>query len=241
MFTTIIKRNGSEVRFNKEKITKAITKAGEATGEFDSKEAEALTEKVIGFAMKIVGGETPTVEKIQDMVEYTLMHSKYKDTAKAYILYREQHAEMRSFATAASVGLVDKYLDKLDWQVKENSNMGYSLQGLNNYIFSEVSKTYWLNKIYPKEVRQAYENGDLHLHDLGTLSVYCVGWDLMDLLVAGFKGVAGKVQSAPPKHFRTALGQVVNFMYTLQGEAAGAIAFSNFDTLLAPFIRYDKL
>ncbi|HEY4494750.1 MAG TPA: ribonucleoside triphosphate reductase [Candidatus Paceibacterota bacterium] len=241
MFTTIIKRNGSEVRFNKEKITKAITKAGEATGEFDSKEAEALTEKVIGFAMKIVGGETPTVEKIQDMVEYTLMHSKYKDTAKAYILYREQHAEMRSFATAASVGLVDKYLDKLDWQVKENSNMGYSLQGLNNYIFSEVSKTYWLNKIYPKEVRQAYENGDMHLHDLGTLSVYCVGWDLMDLLRQGFKGVPGKVQSAPAKHFRTALGQVVNFMYTLQGEAAGAIAFSNFDTLLAPFIRYDGL
>lgn len=240
MFTSIIKRNGAEVPFKKEKITSAITKAGKATGEFDEKTAAELTEKVLKHAEKIVDN-LPTVEQIQDMVELVLMQSKFKETAKAYILYREQHTEMRAFATAASIGLVDQYLGKMDWQVKENSNMGYSLQGLNNYIFSEVSKTYWLHKIYPKEVRQAYENGDLHLHDLGTLSVYCVGWDLMDLLREGFKGVAGKVQSAPPKHFRTALGQVVNFMYTLQGEAAGAIAFSNFDTLLAPFIRYDKL
>src|SRR3989344_1384477 len=253
MFTTIIKRNGAEVRFQKEKITNAIIKAGKATEEFQEKEAVELTERVISRVDKNTekniettevgkyGDKIPTVEKIQDAVEYVLMQSRFKETAKAYILYREQHAKLRAFATATSIGLVDKYLDKMDWQVKENSNMGYSLQGLNNYIFSEVSKTYWLNKIYPKEIRQAYENGDLHLHDLGTLSVYCVGWDLMDLLVEGFKGVAGKVQSAPPKHFRTALGQVVNFMYTLQGEAAGAIAFSNFDTLLAPFIRYDGL
>lgn len=253
MFTTIIKRNGAEVRFQKEKITNAIIKAGKATEEFQEKEAVELTERVISRVEKNTekniettevgkyGDKIPTVEKIQDAVEYVLMQSRFKETAKAYILYREQHAKLRAFATATSIGLVDKYLDKMDWQVKENSNMGYSLQGLNNYIFSEVSKTYWLNKIYPKEIRQAYENGDLHLHDLGTLSVYCVGWDLMDLLVEGFKGVAGKVQSAPPKHFRTALGQVVNFMYTLQGEAAGAIAFSNFDTLLAPFIRYDNL
>lgn len=143
--------------------------------------------------------------------------------------------------TAANLAMIDGYLDKLDWQVKENSNMGYSLQGLNNYIFSEVSKTYWLNKIYPTNIREAYERGDLHLHDLGTLSIYCVGWDLMDLLLEGFRGVADKVESAPAKHFRTILGQAVNFMYTLQGEAAGAIAFSNFDTLLAPFIRYDGL
>ncbi|MGE0569380.1 MAG: ribonucleoside triphosphate reductase, partial [Bacteroidia bacterium] len=234
---TIIKRNGGEVKFQKEKIIKAIEKAGKATGEFDGKEAKLLAEKV----MNKLESPTPTVEDVQDIVELVLMQSKYKETAKAYILYREQHAELRAFATAASVGLVDSYLNKLDWQVKENSNMGYSLQGLNNYIFSEVSKTYWLNKIYPKEVRQAYENGNMHLHDLGTLSVYCVGWDLMDLLREGFRGVEGKVQSAPPKHFRTALGQIVNFMYTLQGEAAGAIAFSNFDTLLAPFIRYDNL
>src|SRR3990167_7811278 len=148
---------------------------------------------------------------------------------------------MRAFATASSLGLVDNYLNEIDWQVKENSNMGYSLQGMNNYVFSEVSKTYWLNKIYPARIRDAYESGDLHIHDLGTLSVYCVGWDLQDFLTEGFRGVSDKIESAPAKHFRTALGQMVNFMYTMQGEAAGAIAFSNFDTLLAPFIRYDKL
>jgi ribonucleoside-triphosphate reductase len=148
---------------------------------------------------------------------------------------------MRAFATNSSLDLVDSYLSKLDWQVKENSNMGYSLQGLNNYIFSEVSKTYWLNKVYPPEICRSYERGDIHIHDLGTLSIYCVGWDLMDLLLQGFRGAPDKIESKPPRHFRTALGQVVNFMYTMQGEAAGAIAFSNFDTLLAPFIHFDKL
>ncbi len=241
MFKEIIKRNGSKVSFDKDKIVRAIAKAGIATAEFRNEEAVKITKKVLINLKSKIGKEIPTVENIQDSVEFILMQSKYKRTAKAYILYREQHAELRAFATSASIGLVDSYLNKMDWQVKENSNMAYSLQGLNNYIFSEISKTYWLNKIYPLEVRESYENGDIHLHDLGTLSVYCVGWDLMDLLKEGFKGVPGKVQSAPPKHFRTALGQIVNFMYTLQGEAAGAIAFSNFDTLLAPFIRYDNL
>ncbi|OGG42159.1 ribonucleoside triphosphate reductase [Candidatus Jorgensenbacteria bacterium RIFCSPLOWO2_01_FULL_45_25b] len=241
MFTKIIKRDGREVRFEKEKITAAIAKAGTATGEFRESIAEKLTDRVLAYLESKLEGKMPHVEEIQDAVERILMCSRFKQTAKAYILYREQHAEMRAFATMMSLGLVDNYLEKLDWQVKENSNMGYSLQGLNNYISSEVSKTYWLNKIYPGEVRQAYEKGDLHLHDLGTLAVYCVGWDLMDLLTEGFRGVSDKIESSPPKHFRTALGQAVNFMYTLQGEAAGAIAFSNFDTLLAPFIRYDNL
>lgn len=245
MFKKIIKRDGSEVQFESKKITKAIGLAGKATGEFDEKTAVSLSEQVITNVLKRFDGDpshhVPHVEEIQDVVEQVLMKSRFKKTAKAYILYRAQHAEMRAYATSASLGLIDSYLERLDWQVKENSNMGYSLQGLNNYIFSEVSKTYWLNKIYPKKIREAYENGDLHLHDLGTLSIYCVGWDLMDLLTEGFKGVSDKIESAPPKHLRTALGQMVNFMYTLQGEAAGAIAFSNFDTLLAPFIRYDGL
>ncbi len=241
MLTKIIKRNGSEEVFEKEKIVSAIAKAGKATGEFRDTEAKELTEQVIAYIENKINDRSPTIEEAQDAVEQILMRSRFKQTAKAYILYREQHAEMRAFATTASLGLVDNYLDKLDWQVKENSNMGYSLQGLNNFLFSEVSKTYWLNKIYPKEIRDAYEGGDLHIHDLGTLAVYCVGWDLMDLLLTGFKGVPDKIESAPPKHFRTALGQCVNFMYTMQGEAAGAIAFSNFDTLLAPFIRYDGL
>lgn len=140
-----------------------------------------------------------------------------------------------------NIALVDNYLKQLDWKVNENSNMSYSIQGLNNYIASEISKQYWLNKIYPAHIKNAHVNGDIHIHDLNIISVYCVGWDLKDLLTEGFIGVKGKVESAPAKHFRTALGQIVNFMYTMQGEAAGAQAFSNFDTLLAPFIRYDNL
>ncbi len=241
MFATITKRTGVLEDFDQRKITAAIAKAGKATAEFRDDEAKLLSDCVVADLVKSFEVNVPNVEDIQDTIERVLMHSKWKKTAKAFILYREQHAEMRAFATAASLGLVDNYLERTDWQVKENSNMEYSLQGLNNYIFGEVSKTYWLNKIYPREIREAYEKGDFHLHDLGTLSVYCVGWDLQDLLMEGFRGVVGKTESAPPKHFRTALGQVVNFMYTLQGEAAGAIAFSNFDTLLAPFIRYDNL
>ena len=141
----------------------------------------------------------------------------------------------------ANINLVDAYLNQLDWKVNENSNMSYSIQGLNNYIASEISKQYWLNRIYPTEIKNAHLNGDIHIHDLNIISVYCVGWDLKDLLTEGFTGVKGKVESSPAKHFRTALGQIVNFMYTMQGEAAGAQAFSNFDTLLAPFIKYDNL
>lgn len=239
-FSQIIKRNGAHVPFKREKIAAALTKAGNATSEYGAADAEHLTDSVIARA-ETLSCEFPSVEEIQDIAEQVLMEASHHQTAKVYIVYRKQHADMRALAAAASVDLVDGYLDRLDWQVKENSNMDYSLQGLNNYIFSEVSKTYWLTKVYPQEVKTAHESGDLHLHDLGTLSVYCVGWDLMDLLLTGFRGVPGKIESAAPKHFRAALGQVVNFMYTLQGEAAGAIAFSNFDTLLAPLIRYDKL
>ena len=140
-----------------------------------------------------------------------------------------------------NIKMVDEYLNLTDWEVNENSNMTYSIQGLNNYISSNISKNYWLNKIYTPQIKSAHENGDIHIHDLNNISVYCVGWDLKALLFEGFKGVKGKLACAPAKHFRTALGQTVNFLYTMQGEAAGAQAFSNFDTFLAPFIRYDKL
>ena len=170
-----------------------------------------------------------------------MIDSKFKKTAKAYIIYRDQHKKLREITSNAHVDLIDKYLENLDWKVNENSNMGYSLQGLNNYVSAEITKTYWLDKIYTSKIGQAHKEGDLHIHDLNLLSVYCVGWDLTDLLQEGFTGVAGKVASKPAKHFRSALGQVVNFFYTLQGEAAGAQAFSDFDTLLAPFIRVDKL
>lgn len=241
MFKTIKKRDGRISEFDAEKITNAIAKAGAATGEFDCHIAKRLTIKVLNLAEKYFGHQIPTVEEIQDIVEEVLLSSPYRRTAKAYIIYRDQHAKIREIAAKAGINLIDQYLKQLDWQVNENSNMNFSLQGLNNYISSETSKIYWLNKIYPPEIRYAHTNGDLHIHDLNILSVYCVGWDLYDLLVEGFKGVPGKVESKPAKHFRSALGQVVNFFYTLQGEAAGAQAFSNFDTYLAPFIRYDGL
>jgi len=241
MFQKIKKRDGRVVQFDSNKIKIAIQKAGEFTNEFDEKVALKLVLKVLNLASETIKNKVPKVEDIQDIVEEVLLSSAYKQTAKAYIIYRDQHNKIREISNTASVDLVDQYLDKLDWQVNENSNMTFSLQGLNNYISSEISKTYWLNKIYPDKIKQAHIDGDLHIHDLNILSVYCVGWDLFDLLTEGFKGVEGKIESKPAKHFRSVLGQVVNFFYTLQGEAAGAQAFSNFDTLLSPFIRYDKL
>ena len=241
MFSKIRKRNGNIVVFDKQKIVRAIHKAGEATGEFELDAAEVLSARVVNLAAQIIDDAIPEVERIQDIVEEVLLASPYKKSAKAYIIYRDQHARIRDMFNTGGVQLIDQYLEKLDWQVNENSNMAYSLQGLNNYIASEISKTYWLNKIYPPEIRRAHLEGDIHIHDLGQLSVYCVGWDLMDLLKTGFCGAEGKVESSPARHFRSALGQIVNFFYTLQGEAAGAQAFSNFDTLLAPFIRHDGL
>ena len=241
MYQSIKKRDGRKVAFDRKKIERAIEKAGLETGEFDSAQAKKLTDRVIAIFEKRSSKRLPTVEEIQDVVEDILLSSKYKKTAKAYIIYRDQHKKLREVTSGAYIDLVDQYLSKLDWKVKENSNMGYSLQGLNTYISSEASKTYWLDKIYTPKQGQAHKDGDLHIHDLNLLSVYCVGWDLQDLLREGFTGVEGKVSSKPARHFRSALGQVVNFFYTLQGEAAGAQAFSNFDTLLAPFIREDNL
>jgi len=240
-FKKIRKRDGRIVKFDPEKIVNAINKAGTATGEFDEKTARKLALRVLSLTQQAVTNKIPTVEEVQDVVEEVLLTSAYKKTAKAYIIYRDQHAKMREIVNDSEVNLMDQYLGQLDWQVNENSNMTFSLQGLNNYVSSEISKIYWLNKIYPAEIKKAHTDGDFHIHDLSTLSVYCVGWDLMDLLLEGFKGVEGKIESSPAKHFRSVLGQVVNFFYTLQGETAGALAFSNLDTLLAPFIRQDGL
>ncbi|MCD4675392.1 MAG: ribonucleoside triphosphate reductase, partial [Desulfobacula sp.] len=241
MFEQIKKRDGRVSEFDSSKITHAIQKAGEASGEFNGREAKKMTLKVVTLARDLRLGPVPEVEEIQDIVERVLLDSPFYKTAKAYIIYREQHNQIRKIAIKENVGLMESYIRRMDWKVKENSNMSYSLQGLNNYISSDITAEYWLNKIYPPQVRDAHYAGDLHIHDLSLLSVYCVGWDLQDLLLEGFKGVAGKVESSPPKHFRSALGQIVNFFYTLQGEAAGAQAMSNFDTLLAPFIREDNL
>jgi anaerobic ribonucleoside-triphosphate reductase len=241
MFQNIRKRDGRIVEFDSSKITTAIAKAGKATGEFGIVEAKKLTMRILNLAHELSLGPLSDVEGVQDIVERVLFDTAFFKSAKAYILYREQHAQIRAIAAKASVDLVDSYLKELDWKICENSNMSYSLQGLNNYISSDITSKYWLNRIYPPEIRHAHDTGEIHIHDLNLLSVYCVGWDLKDLLMQGFRGVEGKVESAPPKHLRSALGQIVNFFCTLQGEAAGAQAFSNFDTLLAPFIRYDNL
>jgi len=238
------KRDGRIVDFDKERITSAIFKAITATGQGDGIRSKHLTEKFLKiFHRRFKPGEMPTVEQIQDIVEELLILEGLVETAKSYILYREQRRRVRESITVseAAVDRVDQYLDKLDWEVQENANMAFSLQGLNHYGVSYIVKKYWLNKIYPKEIREANESGDFHLHNLDTLAPYCSGWDLYDFLLKGFGGTPGKLESKPPKHLRTVLGQVVNFIYTVAGEVAGAVSFSNFDTLLAPFIYYDGL
>jgi len=238
------KRDGKKVEFKSEKIVNAVGKAAAAVDQADPEIAAEITAEVLSY-LKIFfkNGGTVEVEQIQDLVEKVLIEKGYAEIAKAYILYREQHSKLRDSKKlfADAVNIMDDYLDRSDWKVNENSNMSYSLQGLNNYIASEVTGQYWLQEIYPKETAELHSSGDLHIHDLGNLSVYCCGWDLEELLRSGFRGVPTKIESAPPKHLKTALGQIVNFFYTLQGESAGAQAFSNFDTYLAPFIAYDGL
>ncbi len=240
----IVKRSGTVVPFDKKKILIAIGKAFAATGEGSVKDARKVTEKVLQLLNKnYKKGETPSVEQVQDVIERVLMVLDFEETAKAYILYREQHRKIRETEESLdeAVSLVDKYIQEIDWKVKENANMAYSLQGLNNYVASIVSSKYWMNRVYTKEIREAHEGGDFHIHDLQLIAAYCCGWDLQDLIRRGFTGVAGKVACKPAKHLGSILGQMVNFIYTLQGEVAGAQAFSNFDTLLAPFVRHDKL
>jgi ribonucleoside-triphosphate reductase (formate) len=243
MIRKIKKRDGKIVDFNPVKITEAIWKAAQAVGGKDYKRAGELTDQVLTILEKeLKRGEIPTVEQVQDAVEKVLIEDGHAKTAKAYILYRKQHQDMREIGgLLKDIDVVDDYLSMLDWKVNENSNMSYSLQGLNVYATESIVSHYWLNKIYPPEIGEAHTRGDYHIHDLGTLGAYCVGWDLQDLLLLGFKGVSGKIESKPAKHFSTALMQIVNYLYTLQGEAAGAQALSNFDSLLAPFIAKDQL
>ncbi len=241
---SIRKRDGRIEHFDEDKITAAIFKAAKSVGGDDIVLAQKITSQIAAVLDVLYkDGRVPTVENVQDLVEKMLIEGNHAKTAKAYILYRQQHSELRQAEQLINHGVVlmDNYIDQADWRVNENSNMSYSLQGLNNHISSAISATYWLEKIYPQEVGRAHRDGTIHIHDLGILSVYCCGWDMELLLSKGLGGVVGKVESYPPKHFRSALGQIVNYFYTLQGEAAGAQAFSNFDTYLAPFIRYDQI
>jgi ribonucleoside-triphosphate reductase (formate) len=243
MVKKIRKRDGSVVFFQENKIEDAIWKAVKAVGGKDKEKVCALTELIIEKLAEKTGEHgIPDVEEVQNLTEKVLIEEGHAKVAKAFILYRKSREELRDVkGLFDTIEVVDDYIGSNDWMVKENSNMGYSLQGLNNYITTKIISNYWMRRVYPEAIRLAHESQDIHIHDLDSLGAYCVGWDLKDLLTVGFKGVKGKVESKPPKHLRTALGQMVNFFYTLQGETAGAQAFSNFDTLLAPFVKYDNL
>ncbi len=244
MISKVEKRNGEQVDFDVQKIESAIYKALTFTKEGGKEKATEVSEKVLELLLRRFSrDEIPHVEEIQNIVEEVLIMDELTETARSYILYREKRREIRETASEfdESSEIIEKYIDEVDWQIKENANMTYSLQGLNQYATSHISKKYWLNKIYPERIREAAKNQDFHIHDLNLLATYCSGWDLQDLLLRGFGGVSSKVESRPPKHLRPALGQIVNFFYTLQGEGAGAQAMSNFDTFLAPFIRKDDM
>ncbi len=239
----IFKRNGERAEFDPEKIVSAIHRAGLATGEFEQDEARLLAAQVLKVIRHRFAGEVPHIEQIQDVVEQVLISSNYYPTARAYIVYREQHGRLRQDRrTLVDVGTaMDEYLDQLDWRVNANANQGYSLGGLILNTAGKVTANYWLSHVYPPEVGKAHRNADLHIHDLDMLAGYCAGWSLRTFLAEGLNGVPGKVEAGPPSHFSSALGQMVNFLGTLQNEWAGAQAFSSFDTCLAPFVRKDKL
>jgi ribonucleoside-triphosphate reductase len=243
MIREVRKRDGRVVPFELERIRCAIDKALAEVGRDQEGLAGELAERVARLLEARFGAlfGPPHVEEIQDAVEEVLMDAGLPEAARAYILYREQRRKIRELKELVDPRIVEQYLEEADWRVRENSNMTFSLQGLNVFLTEKIIGRYWLTHIYPAHIRKAHEEGDFHIHDLGTLGPYCVGWDLLDLLQVGFRGVRGKVESRPPKHFRVALLQAANFLYTLQGEAAGAQAFSNLDTLLAPFIASDEL
>jgi ribonucleoside-triphosphate reductase len=243
MVSQLRKRDGTLVLFNKQKIIDAIWKAMSAVGEGDMEQSKKLASNIEDILnVKYHDMAAPSVENVQDIIEDVLMINGFTKAAKAYILYRKQHQQLRDVAEIiSSVEIIDNYINERDWRVRENANMTYSLQGLNNHIAGIVVSNYWLNKLYPPKIAEKHKQGEFHIHDLSVLGAYCVGWDLNDLLKVGFRGVPGKVECSPPKHFRSALGQTINYIYTLQGETAGAQAFSDFDTYLATFIRYDKL
>ncbi len=239
------KRDGRVVAFDPKRIYAAIKRACVAVGmDGNDEEVARWTRHAVEKLVARCGPQgCPNVEQIQDIVEEVLILAGAVKVSKAYILYRHQRSQARETDRLLLDGmkLVDDYIDRSDWRVNENANMNYSLQGLNFYVASTIAAKYWLNKIYPPEVTEGHQDGDFHIHDLGMLATYCCGWDLQDLLLRGFGGVPAKLESKPPKHLRSALGQIVNFFYTVQGESAGAQAISSFDTLLAPFVRYDGL
>ncbi|WP_313127940.1 ribonucleoside triphosphate reductase [Stutzerimonas nitrititolerans] len=233
------KRDGRLVAFERDKIARAIEAAGSATGEFDIATAQALAEGIQARLRRRV----VDVELVQDTVERVLMEAGHYATARAYIVYRERHGRLRRDRKAIVdvASSMNEYLSREDWRVRANANQGYSLGGLILNVSGKVTANYWLDEVYSPEIGTAHREADLHIHDLDMLAGYCAGWSLRSLLNEGFNGIPGRVEAGPPKHLSSALGQMVNFLGTLQNEWAGAQAFSSFDTYLAPFVRKDNL
>ncbi len=243
MIKQIVKRDQTVVPFRKEKIVLAIFKAASSVGGSDFAKSEQLTAEVIKMAEDKYPNGIADVEGIQDIVEKVLIENGHAKTAKAFILYREKRRASReaNALIGATIDMFTEYLNDRDWQINENANTQKSINGLNNYVREEFTKNYWLHEVYPESIRHSHQQGDIHIHDLGFFGPYCAGWDLRQLITNGFGGVSNKVESSPPKHLRSLLGQIVNSTFTTQGETAGAQAWSSFDTYLAPFVRYDHL
>lgn len=239
----IVKRDGETDAFDAGKIHSAIARAGHATSEFDDDEANRLAGEAVKVIAYRFAGTIPQIEEVQDIVEQVLIAANHFTTARAYIVYREKREQSRhDRKTVVDVAAsISEYLGRTDWRVNANANQGYSLGGLILNLSGKVVANYWLSHIYPPEIGSAHREGDLHIHDLDMLAGYCAGWSLRTLLTEGLNGAPGKVEAGPPKHFSSAVGQIVNFLGTLQNEWAGAQAFSSFDTYMAPFIRKDGL
>lgn len=240
----VVKRDNSIVAFNLQKITAAIKKA------FDACKREYTDDIIDLLGLRVTADFEPKikdhliqVEDIQDSVESILSQSGYADVAKAYILYRKQHENVRNVSSTILdyKTLVNSYVNVEDWRVKENSTVTYSVGGLILSNSGAITANYWLSEIYDKEVADAHRNGDIHLHDLSMLTGYCAGWSLKQLIQEGLGGIPGKITSAPAKHLATLCNQMVNFLGIMQNEWAGAQAFSSFDTYLAPFVKADNL
>ena len=243
MVKYVLKRDGTTEKYRRDKIVEAIYKAAVACGGSDKAKAEKVAAAVEAELFTSFKDKRPNIEEIQDLVEKHLIKGGYDRVAKAFILYREKRSSARedNALTGATISMFNTYLAGDDSAVKSTANGNMSVMGLNNYVREEFTKKYWLSEVYPHEISEAHKNGIFHIHDLGFFGSYCVGWDVKQILMLGFTGVAGKVSSGPPKHLRSALGQIVNATFTLQGESAGAQAWSSFDTYLAPFIRHSKM
>ena len=239
----VTKRDGTLAPFDSTKIYNAISKAGANTKEFGEEESWLLTAQVLKVLKHKFSESLPSIEQIQDVVEQVLISANYFTTAKAYILYRDQRNRTRQDKKVVVdvESSINEYLEKLDWRINENANQGYSNGGLILNVSGKVTANYWLSHVYPANIGEAHRNGDIHIHDLSMLAAYCAGWSLKNLLHEGFNGVPGKAEAGPAKHLSAAVGQMVNFMGTLQNEWAGAQAFSSVDTYLAPYVRKDKL